>query len=142
MALSLERMQRSAEALERGRIHYVSGRFFEAHEAWEAAWHQEDGLMRRLLQGLIMAAGAYQKLAEGQPRGMTLLLERALEQLRPVRDGFGGLDLTRLRGGLERSLVEARAWQGGAPAPAGPAPLAASRQPTGPGEEWSRQAGA
>jgi len=124
MAISLDRLERSAAALERGRIHYVSGRFFEAHAAWEEAWHGESGLVRRLLQGLIMAAGAYNKLASHQPAaGMVVLLERALERLGPVPDGFAGLDLDRFRAGLERSLVEARAWRGGAPAPAGPAPL-------------------
>ncbi|MCM2334583.1 MAG: DUF309 domain-containing protein, partial [Anaeromyxobacteraceae bacterium] len=102
MTLSLERMTRTAAALERGRILYAGGRFFEAHEVWEAAWRQESGLSRRLLQGLIMAAGAYHKMAAQQPRGMALLLERALERLGPVPDGFEGLELDRLRAGLER----------------------------------------
>jgi len=124
MALSLSRHDSSMAALERGRIHYVSGRFFEAHEAWEVAWHGESGPVRRLLQGLIMAAGAYNKLASRQPAaGMIVLLERALERLGPLPDGFAGLELDRFRAGLERSLVEARAWRAGAPAPAGPAPL-------------------
>lgn len=126
MALSLDRLERSAVALERGRIHYVGGRFFEAHATWEEAWHEESGLMRRLLQGLIMAAGAYQKLAgQRQPLGMLVLLERALERLGPVPNGFAGLELDRFRAGLERSLLEARAWSAGGPTPAGPAPLGA-----------------
>jgi predicted metal-dependent hydrolase len=127
MTLSLDRLERSAVILERGRIHYVSGRFFEAHATWEEAWHGETGPMRRLLQGLIMAAGAYQKLAgQRQALGMIILLERALERLGHLPDGFAGLELDRFRGGLERSLVEARAWSAGAPAPAGPAPLGAA----------------
>lgn len=123
MALSLERMTRTAQALERGRVQYAGGRFFEAHETWEGAWRLESGLPRRLLQGLIMAAAAYHKMAAQQPRGMIILLERALERLGPVPEGFEGLELDRFRAGLVRSLEEARAWQGGAPAPAGPAPL-------------------
>jgi len=125
MALSLSRMERSTTALEVGRTHYVSGRFFEAHEAWEGAWHDEADPMRRLLQGLIMAAGAYQKLAHRQPAGMSALLERSLERLAPFPDRFAGLELDRFRAGLARSLAEARAWSAGAPAPSGPAPLAA-----------------
>lgn len=125
MALSLERMSLTADALERGRILYASGRFFDAHEAWEAAWRVEAGLARRLLQGLIMAAGAYHKMASQQPRGMAVLLARALERLGPVPDGFEGLELDRLRGGLERSLAEAQAWLDGGPPPAVPAPLGA-----------------
>jgi len=125
MALSMSRLERSAVALEAGRIHYVSGRFFEARVAWEEAWHGETDPMRRLLQGLIMAAGAYHKLAHGQPAGMCALLERALERLAPFQEGFAGLELDRFRAGLERSLVEARAWSAGAMAPSGPASLAA-----------------
>ena len=124
MALSLDRMERSLAALEAGRVHYACGRFFTAHEAWEAAWRGEVGLMRRLLQGLILAAAAYHKMAALQhPRGMVLLLERALDALGPIPHGFGGLDLERFRAGLGRSLDEARRGRDGGPAPAGPAPL-------------------
>lgn len=124
MALSISRIERTTAALEVGRIHYVSGRFFEAHEAWEAAWHEETDPMRRLLQGLIMAAGAYHKLADRRPSGMCMLLERALERLAPIPDGFAGLELGHFRAGLSRSLGEARAWSAGAATPSGPAPLA------------------
>lgn len=124
MALPLDRLDWLAATLEHGRIQFASGRFFEAHESWEAAWRQESGAPRRLLQGLILAAAAYHKMAsQRQPRGMTLLLERALEQLGPLPDGFQGLELERFRAGLERSLLEARAWLAGGPVPAGPAPL-------------------
>ena len=127
MAPSPEALARSLAALERGRVHYVCGRYFQAHEDWEAAWRVESGPMRRLLQGLIMAAAAYHKMAAQQHAvGMSILLERALEQLRPLPGGFAGLELDRFRAGLERSLDEARAWRVGAPPPAGPAPLGAA----------------
>lgn len=123
MALSMSRLDHAATVLEAGRLHYVSGRFFEAHEVWEEGWHLERGPLRRLFQGLIMAAGAYHKLAHGQPAGMGALLERSLERLGTLPDGFGGLALDQFRAGLVRSLAEARAWSAGAPAPSGPAPL-------------------
>lgn len=133
MALSLDRLEHSTRALELGRIHFASGRFFEAHAIWEDAWRLETGLMRRLLQGLIMAAAAYHKMAVQQhARGMTLLLERSLERLGPVPDGFAGLELERFRAGLERSLLEGRAWLAGAPLPSGPAPLGAHLSSGGP----------
>ncbi len=126
MAVTLDRSARSAEVLERGREQFASGRFFEAHEVWEEAWREETGSTRRLLQGLILAAAAYHKMAhQRQPLGMTRLLEKALERLAPLPDGFAGLELARFRAGLERSLLEGRAWLAGAPAPAGPAPLGA-----------------
>lgn len=109
--------------LERGRVQFVAGRFVEAHEIWEAAWRAESGDRRRLLQGLIFAAGAYQKLAQGQPSGMSRLLALALDRLAGIPDGPFGLDLPRFRSGLGASLVEAARWLSGGPAPSGPAPL-------------------
>jgi uncharacterized protein len=43
-------------ALEQGRTLFNQGCFFEAHEAWEAAWLHEEGELRLLLQGLIQVA--------------------------------------------------------------------------------------
>ena len=124
MNTPFEGLERTVVALELGRVHYTSGRFFDATETWEQAWREETGSARRLLHGLILAAGAYHKMANHrQPLGMTILLERALEALGPLPDGFGGLQLDRFRAGLGRSLLEARAWLDGGPAPSGPAPL-------------------
>lgn len=124
MALSLGRIEQSAQALERGRELYVAGRFFDAHEVWEEAWREEHGAMRRLLHGLIQVAAAYHKMAvQRQPLGMTKLLAAGIEQLAPLPDGMGGLQLTRFRDGLAQSRQEALVWLAGGPAPAGPAPL-------------------
>ncbi|HET9555257.1 MAG TPA: DUF309 domain-containing protein [Anaeromyxobacteraceae bacterium] len=124
MAPTQDRLWRTAEALERGRELYAAGRFFEAHEAWEVAWREESGAMRRLLQGLIQATAAYHKMAvQRQPRGMTRLLAMALDRLQPIPDGFAGLRLDRFRAGLVQSREEAFAWYSGGPAPSGPAPL-------------------
>ncbi len=126
-ALSITHLDTTAAALERGRELYAAGKFFDAHQAWEAAWRQEIGPMRRLLQGLIQAAGAYHKMAEHRhPLGMARLLDLAIEQLDPLPDGFAGLQLARFREGLAESRMEAYAWLAGAPAPAGPAPLGAA----------------
>lgn len=112
------------EAIEDGRILYVSGRFYEAHARWEQAWRGVDGIERSLLQGLILAAGAYQKMAERkQPSGMVTLLERSLARLGSIPDGYAGLSLERFRRGLRTSLAEARVWHGGGPLPSGPARL-------------------
>jgi predicted metal-dependent hydrolase len=142
MALWVEKLERTEVALERGREAYVSGRFFEAHEAWVQAWRRESGSTRGLLQGLIQAAGAYHKMSQGrQPLGMTILLDQALALLDPLPDAFGGLDLAGFRVGLRRSRREAAAWQAGGPMPAGPAHLGpARREPEGlrAVAQWSR----
>jgi hypothetical protein len=114
-----------ARLLEQGRIHYASGRFFTALEIWAVGWRDGSGTPRLLLQGLILAAGAYQKMAAGQPVGMALLLERSLERLQFLPDGLAGLQIERFRQGLRGSLLEAWDWQEGAPPPSGAAPLAA-----------------
>ncbi|MBK9517126.1 MAG: DUF309 domain-containing protein [Anaeromyxobacter sp.] len=126
MDLSRGRVDGTVALLERGRELFVSGQYCEAHEIWEAAWRLERGDLRRVLQGLIQAAGAYQKLAARQPAGMCRLLELALDRLEAAPDGLAGLELERFRAGLRGSLVEARRWHQGGPAPAGPAPLGAS----------------
>jgi predicted metal-dependent hydrolase len=128
METTAERLGLTASVLERGRTEFALGHFFEAHEAWLQAWRASFGDERRLLQGLIQAAGAYHKMSRGrQPIGMSILLERALEQLEPLPDGYAGLDLDGFRRGLRRSRQEALGWQSGGPAPSGPARLGPAR---------------
>lgn len=124
MALSITRLELTEQALERGRVLYAAGRFFEAHEAWEEAWREEAGATRRLLHGLILVAAAYHKMAiQRQAAGMTRLLEKALDELQPLPDGFAALRLTRFKAGLAESREEALIWLSGGPSPSGPAPL-------------------
>ena len=107
--------------LEQGRVAFVSGRYFGAHRAWLEPWRAASGCRRALLQGLIQAAGAYLKLRRGNPAGMAILLDRALERLDTLPAELCGLDLEGFRAGLRRSRVEATAWRGGGPVPCGPA---------------------
>jgi predicted metal-dependent hydrolase len=117
--------------LERGRVDFVSGRYFGAHRAWLEPWRAASGHRRALLQGLIQAAGAYLKLKRGNPAGMAILLDRALERLDPLPMELGGIDLAGFRAGLRRSRAEALAWRAGGPVPGGPARLALASQADG-----------
>lgn len=104
----------TARALERGRILYNAGRYFEAHEAWEAAWIVEDGEPRLLLQGLIQVAAGYLKaVAHRRPGGAARLLAAGLGKLAPLPDGFAGLSLASFRDRVGRSLAEVRRWIAG-----------------------------
>jgi predicted metal-dependent hydrolase len=139
MALSMKRLDQTEQALERGRVLYAAGRFFEAHEAWEEAWREESGATRRLLHGLILVAAAYHKMAvQRQALGMSRLLDKGLAELQPLPDGFAGLRLARFRAALVESREEALAWLAGGPSPSGSAPLGAyvtgGRQPPAPPE--------
>lgn len=72
---------RTRERLERGRLLFNAGQYFEAHEAWEQAWLVEAGDMRLLLQGLIQIAGGCHKARQGQAAGCARLIGAGLEKL-------------------------------------------------------------
>ena len=101
-------------ALERGRALYNAARYFEAHEAWEAAWLGEEGEARQLLQGLIqVAAGYFKAFAHRRPGGSARLLGAGLDKLARFPEGFAGLSLASFRERVALSLVEVRRWSAG-----------------------------
>jgi hypothetical protein len=57
------------------------GYYWEAHEAWEAAWHAVGrvGPLADMLKGLIKLAAAGVKVREGRPAGIVAHTERAAE---------------------------------------------------------------
>ena len=100
--------------LERGRALFNHGFPWEAHEAWEAAWMEEDGDTRVLLQGLIqVAAGYYKAFVQEQPVGCVKLLGSGLDKLRPLPGTFGGIALAGFIAQVDRTLTSARAWEKG-----------------------------
>jgi uncharacterized protein len=102
-------------ALARGIVLFDAHRFWEAHEAWEEAWLEEDGEVRVFLQGLIqVAAGYYKATVQHQPAGCVKLLGSGLEKLRTLPDVFGGIAVRKLISAVERTLVDAERWQAGA----------------------------
>ncbi len=101
-------------ALESGIALFDGGRFFEAHEAWEAAWRVERGEVRRMLQGLIqLAAGYHQATVRRRPRGAAKLLASGLAKLEPIGDGLAGLRLGPVREAVAAAIEAARAWERG-----------------------------
>ena len=83
------RERATAERLERGRLLFNAGRYFEAHEAWEQAWLVEQGDARVLLQGLIQVAAGCHKAWEGQAAGCVRLIGAGLEKLERVASAYG-----------------------------------------------------
>ena len=101
-------------ALDEGRQLFNSGRFFEAHEVWEAAWLKEEGAVRQLLQGLIqVAAGFHQAFDRGRPSGCARLLEAGSARLETLPDEVAGIDLREFRAAVAACLETARAWERG-----------------------------
>jgi predicted metal-dependent hydrolase len=105
---------RTPAALRRGAALFDQGKFWEAHEAWEEAWLEEDGEVRLFLQGLIQVAAGYHKATvQLQPNGCVKLLRSGLDKLQPLPPEFLGVSLGRFVPEVERTLLEARRWQGG-----------------------------
>lgn len=78
---------------------YNAGYLWEAHEAWEDAWHPTravDPIQGEFLQGLIQCAAACLKIPMGQPRGLQRLAELSAGRLEAVARAEGrrymGLD--------------------------------------------------
>jgi uncharacterized protein len=105
--------------LERGRVLFNSRQFWEAHEAWEEAWLEEDGDVRLLLQGLIqVAAGCFKVTVHKKPDAAVKLIGNGLEKIRAVSADGWAVDVRRFVSDVVGFLERVRGWQsGGAPAP-------------------------
>jgi len=105
---------RTKAALRRGAVLFDEGRFWEAHEAWEEAWLEEDGEVRLFLQGLIQVAAGYHKATvQLQPSGCVKLLRSGLDKLEPLPPEFLGVSLGRFVPEVLRTLEEAHRWHNG-----------------------------
>jgi len=115
--------QATALALAEGRRLFDAGRFFDAHEVWEAAWRVETGSARRVLQGLIqVAAGFHKGLVQGRPSGMVRLLGAGLARIGEA-DALGLPELHRFRTEVATWLEAARRWRDGGARPTLPLPM-------------------
>jgi predicted metal-dependent hydrolase len=78
---------------------FDEGRFFEAHEAWEAHWLAEnDEPRRRLLQGLIQIAAAFHKLVDKDaPEPAASLFAKGFAKLDACPAQMEGFDVTAFR---------------------------------------------
>jgi uncharacterized protein len=100
------------------------GDFFEAHEAMEEAMdHAEGGGDWEFFLGLLRAAVANHKLAQGELSSAILHLQAALRFLAPYPDRHQGLKLRELRYALNAQLARLTEARGrGAAGPLPPAP--------------------
>ncbi len=79
------------------------GEYYEAHEAWEDLWRdEEDDAYRLFLQGLIQVTSAFHKVFfQKQPLSAGRLLARGLEKLARYPDDHLGLALGEFRRGAQ-----------------------------------------
>jgi uncharacterized protein len=91
--LSDEERQQVAE----GMAQFNQGLFFECHDTLEDVWTGVRGPSRDFFQGLIQVAVGFYHLSNDNRGGAATLLRRGLGRLAKYPDGYGGLELARLR---------------------------------------------
>lgn len=84
------------------------GRYFDAHEAFEAAWRACGDDERDFFQGLVhVVVSAYQR-GRGRPVAAERQRVKALHRLAAFEPRHRGIDVTALRAALERSEPDVR----------------------------------
>ena len=102
------------ERLLRGVALFNAGKFWEAHEAWEDAWREEEGDTRVFLQGLIqIAAGYFKATVQDQPRGCVKLLTSGLDKVSATPAGMLPVATAELVPLVQATLRDAQKWLDG-----------------------------
>ena len=98
------------DAFRRGIEEFNTQCFFEAHDTWEELWRETSGPERLFLQGLIQVAVGLYHRENGNLRGATSQLNKALDKLGrylPAYHGIGTEELTTQVRECLRGLQEA-----------------------------------
>lgn len=83
---------------------FNSGRYFEAHEAWEDLWRSTGGPLRLFYQGLVQAAVGLHHLGRGNRNGATAQLQKSLSKLEQYPEQFCRIDNAKLIADLQQIL--------------------------------------
>ncbi len=94
------------ELFQQGIELFNSERFFECHEAWEAAWLRSNAEEKLFYQGMIQAAAAVLHAQRGNPAGSRGLWGKALEKLAPLPAQFRSIALEELRRDLTQYFAQ------------------------------------
>lgn len=79
------------ELLKIGIEHFNAGRFFQAHEAWETAWHPSPEPERDFWQGITQIAVGFTHHGRGNPTGAITLLRRGAVRIEAYGEIHRGL---------------------------------------------------
>ena len=88
-----------ARGVELGR----SGRYFEAHEAFEEAWREARADERDFFQGLVHVVVAWYQDGRGNEVGCRRQLEKAQRRLAAFAPAYRGIDVAALLAALARA---------------------------------------
>ncbi|HEX6289246.1 MAG TPA: DUF309 domain-containing protein [Herpetosiphonaceae bacterium] len=82
---------------------FNSGRFWHAHEEWEAAWKATtDPQLRLFYQGIIQTAAALVHWQKGNPKGLHLNWAKARAKLVQLPSVVMGLDVGQVIAAMDR----------------------------------------
>lgn len=99
------------QEIEKGLDEFNRGQFFECHETLEEVWQGLRGQGRRFFQGLIQVSVGFYHLDNGNLRGGTSQLEKALGNLEGYGSSYAGIELDPLRREIGAWLAKARSGQ-------------------------------
>ena len=83
---------------------FNSGRYFEAHEALEAAWRDEAGPVRELYQGILQAGVVYLHITRHNYPGAIKVHQRCQKLLKRWPETCRGVAVGQLRQDLETAI--------------------------------------
>jgi predicted metal-dependent hydrolase len=92
------------KALARGLELARSGRYFEAHEAFEEAWRSAPPEERDFFQGLVHVVVAWYQGGRGNIVGCERQLEKARRRLGPFAPAHRGVDVAALLAQVDAAL--------------------------------------
>lgn len=91
--------------LDIGIEHFNARRFFQAHEAWEAAWHPSPDKERDFWQGMTQIAVGFTHYQRGNPRGSATLLNRGARRISGYGDVYKGVPVARLAAAARKAAA-------------------------------------
>jgi uncharacterized protein len=80
-----------------GLNHFNASDWYEAHDVFEELWHETQGPMRPVLQGVLQIAVAHLHLERDNQNGAMILLGEGIGRLSQVDINVLGLDLQTLK---------------------------------------------
>lgn len=90
-------LMESAEAAKLGLALFNEERYWESHEALEAAWRKSSGSEKEILQGIILLAAALVHLQKSEQDITLSVMKRAYEKLEKYHTEHFGIDLSTLK---------------------------------------------
>jgi len=96
---------------------FNQGDWYACHDGFEALWHETQGPMRPVLQGILQIAVAHLHLERGNHRGAVVLLGEGLGRLACIGPEALGLALEPLRFSCRERLQTLQTLAAGDPAP-------------------------